>query len=203
MTATVGDLILILQLFFPGEISLHKALYVFGVIIYLYPLLRLPLNQQNQPRQPSRTAWNKSILRLLVAAFKQEDDYPPIWASRPDRGQEYADHISDELAPVYAMLGLDPDDLSAPSPNSLFPAPRIILCTSCISVQWGTSILSQPCDDVLTPRLSGFWTRHFIGQKRIYLSLTAPPAERTTSLIASHTKILTIHASKDLRCQQI
>ncbi|KAJ7826525.1 hypothetical protein B0H13DRAFT_1657484 [Mycena leptocephala] len=133
MTATVRDLALILQLFFPRELSLHKALYLFGVILSLYPLLRLHLNQRRQPQQPSHTAWSTAILKLLVAAFQREDNHPPIWASGEDRGQEYADHISDQLSPLYTMLGLNPNDLAAPSPNSPFPPPRIILCTSRLS----------------------------------------------------------------------
>ncbi|KAF8164581.1 hypothetical protein K438DRAFT_2066952 [Mycena galopus ATCC 62051] len=133
MAPTVRDLILILQLFFPAELSVHKALYVLGVVLSLYPLLRLHLNQRRQPHQPAQTAWTKSIQNLLVAAFKLEDNHPPIWATGLDRGQEYADHISAELHPIYALLGLNPDDLAVPSPASSFPAPRIILCTSRIS----------------------------------------------------------------------
>jgi hypothetical protein len=34
---------------------------------------------------------------------------------------------------LYMMLGLNPNDLAAPSPNSPFPPPRIILCTSRLS----------------------------------------------------------------------
>ncbi|KAJ7679827.1 hypothetical protein B0H17DRAFT_1138965 [Mycena rosella] len=130
MTATVRDLILILQLFFPSDLSLHKALYIIGVILSLYPLLRLHLNQRRQPHQPSRTAWTTGILKLLVAAFQQEDAYPPTWAAGEDRGEEYAHRICDELTPLYMMLGLTPHDHAGPSPNSPFPVPRIILCTS-------------------------------------------------------------------------
>ncbi|KAJ7671731.1 hypothetical protein B0H17DRAFT_1162093 [Mycena rosella] len=122
MTATVRDLILILQLFFPSDLSLHKALYIIGVILSLYPLLRLHLNQRRQPHQPSRTAWTTGILKLLVAAFQQEDAYPPTWAAGEDRGEEYAHRICDELTPLYMMLGLTPHDHAGPSPNSPFPS---------------------------------------------------------------------------------
>ncbi|KAJ6486288.1 hypothetical protein DFH09DRAFT_1106152 [Mycena vulgaris] len=133
MTATVRDLILILQVFFPSDLSLERALYLLGVIISLYPLLRLHLNQQRQPRQPARTAWRKSIRTLLLAVFKQDDDKPPIWASGIDRGKEYVDYICDDLGPLYNMLGLNPNDLGAPSPPSPFPPLRIVFCTSRLS----------------------------------------------------------------------
>ncbi|KAJ6484160.1 hypothetical protein C8R45DRAFT_1214970 [Mycena sanguinolenta] len=133
MRATVRDLILILQIFFPAELSLHKAFYVFGVIISLYPLLRLHLNQQRQPHHPSRTAWAKSIFGFLKAAFELEDQYPPIWATGLDRGEEYAQYICDELGPLYTILGLNPHNLDAPTPESLFLRPRVILCSSRLS----------------------------------------------------------------------
>ncbi|KAJ7614262.1 hypothetical protein DFH06DRAFT_1286300 [Mycena polygramma] len=82
MTATVRDLILILQIFFPSDLSLHKALYLLGVVISLYPLLRLHLNQRRQPRQPARSAWTKSILLLLLAAFKQDTSRPILCTTR-------------------------------------------------------------------------------------------------------------------------
>jgi hypothetical protein len=128
----VRDLILILQVFFPSDLSLDKALYVLGVIVSLYPLLRLHLNQRRQPRQPTQTAWLKSILVLLVAAFRA-DDPDSAWASGIDRGREYAQYIATDLGPIYTMMGLNPDNLSAPSPMSPFPAARLILCTSRLS----------------------------------------------------------------------
>ncbi|KAJ6455270.1 hypothetical protein C8R47DRAFT_1328937 [Mycena vitilis] len=133
MTATVSDLILILQLFFPSDLSLHKALYLLSVIISLYPLLRLHLNQRRQPRQPTQTAWTKSILVLLLAAFNQDSDTVLPWASGIDRGKEYAESICKDLGALYAMLGLNPDNLTAPSPPSLFPAARPVLCTTRLS----------------------------------------------------------------------
>ncbi|KAJ7473665.1 hypothetical protein B0H11DRAFT_2282525 [Mycena galericulata] len=133
MTPTVRDLILILQIFFPGELSMHKALYLLGVIISLYPLLRLHLNQRRQPRQPGRTAWFKSISALLLGAFAQEDTHPPTWASGIDRSAEYAAYVSQDLAALYTMLGLNPDDLGAPSPASPFPSTRPLLCTTRLS----------------------------------------------------------------------
>ncbi|KAJ7819718.1 hypothetical protein B0H14DRAFT_3737035 [Mycena olivaceomarginata] len=126
MATTVRDLILILQIFFPGELSIHKAFYVLSVIISLYPLLRLHLNQRRQPHQPSQTAWTKSIVGILRGAFKLEDNYPPIWASGLDSGDEYSARISDDLAGLLMMLGFNPYNLAEPSPDSLFTAPRIV-----------------------------------------------------------------------------
>ncbi|KAJ7347200.1 hypothetical protein DFH08DRAFT_1001888, partial [Mycena albidolilacea] len=133
MTATVRDLILILQVFFPDDLSLHKALYLFGVIISLYPLLRLHLNQRRQPRQPAQTAWMKAFRDLLIAAFRPEDEHSSIWAAGLDRSREYADYICEDLASLYMMLGLNPYDLVAPSPPPLSSDPRTVLCTPHLS----------------------------------------------------------------------
>ncbi|KAF8157551.1 hypothetical protein K438DRAFT_1910049 [Mycena galopus ATCC 62051] len=130
MTATVRDLILILEVFFPADLSLQKALYLFGVIISLYPLLRLHLNQRRQPRQPARTGWMETLRDLLISAFQPGDVETSVWASGLDRTLEYADYICDDLASLYMMLGLNPYDLSAPSLPPLSPDPRIMLCTS-------------------------------------------------------------------------
>ncbi|KAJ7873631.1 hypothetical protein B0H14DRAFT_3083488 [Mycena olivaceomarginata] len=133
MTATVRDLILILQVFFPDDLSLHKALYLFGVIISLYPLLRLHLNQRHQPRQPAQTAWMKAFRDLLIAAFRPEDEHSSIWAAGLDQSREYADYICEDLASLYMMLGLNPYDLVAPSPPPLSSDPRTVLCTPHLS----------------------------------------------------------------------
>ncbi|KAJ7465829.1 hypothetical protein B0H11DRAFT_1922105 [Mycena galericulata] len=114
-------------------LSMHKALYLLGVIISLYPLLRLHLNQRRQPRQRTRTAWLKSILVLLRAGFKEDDAHPPTWASGIGRSDEYAEYICRDLGPLYMMLGLDPDNLQAPSPPPPFPTPRPVLCTARLS----------------------------------------------------------------------
>ncbi|KAJ7787216.1 hypothetical protein B0H14DRAFT_3581083, partial [Mycena olivaceomarginata] len=133
MTATVRDLILILQVFFPNDLSLRKALYLFGVIVSLYPLLRLHLNQRRQPRQPVRTAWMKTFRDLLIAAFRPEHDDSSVWAAGLDRGREYADYISEDLPSLYMMLGLNPYDLAVPAPSPLFSIPRTVLCSSRLS----------------------------------------------------------------------
>lgn len=41
MTATVRDLIFALEVFFPGEMGLRRALYVLVAVVSLWPLLRL------------------------------------------------------------------------------------------------------------------------------------------------------------------
>jgi hypothetical protein len=148
MATTFRDLILILQIFFPGELSIHKAFHVLSVIISLYPLLRLHLNQRRQPHQPSQTVWTKSIVGILRGAFQLEDNYPPIWASGLDSGDEYSARISDDLAGLFMMLGFNPYNLAEPSPDSLFTAPRIVLCTSRLSC-----IFCPPGDLNIVPTL--------------------------------------------------
>ncbi|KAK7041012.1 hypothetical protein R3P38DRAFT_3179515 [Favolaschia claudopus] len=120
-------------LFFPAELSIDKAFYLFGVIISLYPLFRLHINQRRQPRQPARTAWTTAILAILTAAFRSDDEDNSPWATGIDRTEEFAQHICNELDPLYSMLGLNAHNLTAPTPNSFFAVPRRILCSSRIS----------------------------------------------------------------------
>ncbi|KAJ7189142.1 hypothetical protein C8R46DRAFT_1244694 [Mycena filopes] len=120
-------------IFFPRDLPLSKALYLLGFFVSLYPLLQLHLNQQWQLHQLACSAWVQSIQSLLTAAFQREDPYPPIWATETDSSAEYAEYISDDLGPLYGMLGLTPDDLRAPTPEPLFPCPRVILRTPRLS----------------------------------------------------------------------
>ncbi|KAJ7148038.1 hypothetical protein C8R43DRAFT_521820 [Mycena crocata] len=147
MAATVRDLILILQVFFPSDLALHKAFYLLGFLVSLYPLLRLHLNQQRQPHQPARTAWLKSIRTLLIAAFNHDKD-PSDWASGLDQSKEYATYISNDLGPLYTMLGLNPANLTAPWPFSLFPTIRTVLQTSHLSC-----VFCPPADLNIIPTL--------------------------------------------------
>ncbi|KAJ7873634.1 hypothetical protein B0H14DRAFT_3131234 [Mycena olivaceomarginata] len=137
--AAPGLAALVARVFFPDDLSLHKALYLFGVIISLYPLLRLHLNQRHQPRQPAQTAWMKAFRDLLIAAFRPEDEHSSIWAAGLDQSREYADYICEDLASLYMMLGLNPYDLVAPSPPPLSSDPRTVeadlTITHCASCQ--------------------------------------------------------------------
>ncbi|KAJ7774303.1 hypothetical protein DFH07DRAFT_866010 [Mycena maculata] len=95
MAPTVRDLILILQIFFPGELSMHKALYLLGIIISLYPLLCLHLNQWRQPRQPTRTAavttftlppsWATSRLSCIFCPANDLDIVPTLQRRKKDK----------------------------------------------------------------------------------------------------------------------
>lgn len=79
MTATVRDLITVLETFFPNELPLNRAMYVLLAVATLYPILRLHEHQVRQPRQPQRTAWLKSIGVLLMRAFHPEQLDPEMW----------------------------------------------------------------------------------------------------------------------------
>jgi hypothetical protein len=117
MGPTVRDLIVVLQIFFPGDLLLHRALYVLGVILSVYPLYRLHINQRRQPGQRVRTAWLNSIHALFQNALTQIEGDPPIWAAGEDRGAEYAEYLSTDLGPLYSLLGLNPNTLCGPIPH--------------------------------------------------------------------------------------
>ncbi|KAJ6474228.1 hypothetical protein C8R45DRAFT_1160429 [Mycena sanguinolenta] len=144
MGPTVRDLILILQIFFPGDLDLRQALYLFGVIFSVYPLLRFHLNQRRQPGQRARSAWVNTIRSLLQNAFNhlQGDDAPMMWASGNDRSREYAEYVSSDLGALYQRLGLSDDS------SPFFPAQRVVLCTPHLSC-----VFCPPGDLNVTPTL--------------------------------------------------
>jgi hypothetical protein len=126
MPATVRDLITVLKMFFPGELSLKRAMYILIAVATLYPILRLHNNQATQPRQPRRTAWLKSIGVLLMRAFHPEELDPYIWIDEGP-GQEFARNMHQDVNVLYEFLGLD-EDINLPGPFSLKPRP--IICTT-------------------------------------------------------------------------
>ncbi|KAK7013419.1 hypothetical protein R3P38DRAFT_2639092 [Favolaschia claudopus] len=148
MATTVRELILILQIYFPPELSLYKALQILGLLIALYPIHRLHLNQQRQPHQPRHTAWLTGISAILLATFRRDDSHAPTWASGTDRSEEFTAHISEDLIGFYSLLGLNPRDLEAPSPRSFFPPARPVLCTSRTSC-----VFCPPADLNIVPTL--------------------------------------------------
>ncbi|KAK6992124.1 hypothetical protein R3P38DRAFT_2659532 [Favolaschia claudopus] len=148
MAATVRDLIHILQVYFSPDLSLHKALYILGLLISLYPLLRLHLNQQRQPRQPHNTAWLTGIASILLAAFRRDTLHPSMFAAGDDRSEEFVQYIAQDLIGFYQLLGLNPHNLQAPSPESLFSADRPVLCTTRTSCAF-----CPPADLNITPTL--------------------------------------------------
>ena len=82
MTATVCNLIFILETFVPGDFPLLEAFLVLVVLISLYPLLKLHKNQRREPRQPVHTAWFKAALDLAKqAAGKVADHQDSVFTS--------------------------------------------------------------------------------------------------------------------------
>ncbi|KAJ7245525.1 hypothetical protein C8J57DRAFT_1524243 [Mycena rebaudengoi] len=128
MSATVHDLIIVLELFFPRDLPFRQALYVLMVVISVYPLLRLHLNQQRQPRQPARTAWYKAVLGLLAIALERGENDPASWFPQDEEGPDYAERMANDLSGMYSLLRLQPTD-EALSMSSFFPHARTILCT--------------------------------------------------------------------------
>ncbi|KAJ7664770.1 hypothetical protein B0H17DRAFT_951958 [Mycena rosella] len=146
--ASVRDLILILQLFFPPDLALQQGLYVLASIISLYPILRLHLNQGREPRQPARTGWFKSLLTLLTLAFSIEANNVEAWTTGLGEGRadEYAEDICRDLNKLYMMLGLD-RTTDSPFPFD-FRRPKPILTTSRLNC-----VFCPPGDSNLIPSL--------------------------------------------------
>ncbi|KAJ7110994.1 hypothetical protein C8R44DRAFT_833366 [Mycena epipterygia] len=148
MPPSVKDLILILQLFFPGDLSLQQGLYVFAVIISLYPILRLHANQRREPRQPARTGWFKTLATLLTRAFSDELNVE-AWPSGlgEGRAEEYAAYICSDLDRLFTLLGLPGGTTNSPS-DLEFSRPKPILSTSRLNC-----IFCPPGDSNLIPTL--------------------------------------------------
>ncbi|KAF7358174.1 hypothetical protein MVEN_00865800 [Mycena venus] len=93
MAASVKDLVLIFQLFFPRDLSSARALHA---------------NQRREPRQPARTGWFKTVKTLLVRAFSEESNDVAAWTSGlgGDRAEEYAESLCRDLDKLYLLLGL-------------------------------------------------------------------------------------------------
>ncbi|KAJ7773848.1 hypothetical protein B0H16DRAFT_1304055 [Mycena metata] len=128
MGPSVQQLIWILELFFPPELAVQQAIYALGVIISLFPILRLHVNQLNEARrQNPLTGWMRSVQTLLTRAFHEEANGVEAWKTGIDLSPEYAQYICRDLDRLYTLLGLnDGSDLAS---FSLRP-PRPILCTS-------------------------------------------------------------------------
>jgi CxC5 like cysteine cluster associated with KDZ transposases len=129
MTATVRDLITVLEMFFPGELPLKRAIYILVAVTALYPILRLHTNQVMQPRQPRMTAWLKSIGVLLMRAFHPEELDPDLWANHGP-GQHYAENMHQDINVLYRFLGFNDGD---GPPTVFLPKLRPIICTTRIS----------------------------------------------------------------------
>ncbi|KAJ7065102.1 hypothetical protein B0H15DRAFT_926043 [Mycena belliarum] len=107
--ASVRDLILILQLFFPPDLALEQGIYVLVTIISLYPVFRLHVNQGREPRQPGRTGWFKSLTALLRLAFSEDAGDIEAWTTGlgdDDRVEACTEDICSGLDQLYMMLGL-------------------------------------------------------------------------------------------------
>ncbi|KAJ7885921.1 hypothetical protein B0H14DRAFT_3733487 [Mycena olivaceomarginata] len=147
MVATVRHLIWILDSFFPPELAVQQALYVLGVIISLYPIARLHLNQMHEARRQSPlTGWMRSIHTLLTRAFHEEENNVEAWTTGINLAGEYSDYISRDLHRLYTMLGLT-DDTADPA-SFLFRPARHILCSPRLNCKF-----CPPMDRNLVPSL--------------------------------------------------
>ncbi|KAJ7732971.1 hypothetical protein B0H16DRAFT_1696254 [Mycena metata] len=140
-------LIWILELFFPPELAVPQAFYALGVLLSLYPILRLHLNQLNEAhRQSPQTGWMRSIRVLLNRAFHEEANNAEPWITGLNLAEEYSEYISRDLDKLYTLLGVH-DDTKDPA-SVLFRSPRPILGTLCLNCKY-----RPPGDRNLVPSL--------------------------------------------------
>ncbi|KAJ6608558.1 hypothetical protein B0H10DRAFT_2302548 [Mycena sp. CBHHK59/15] len=125
MIPTLGNFIIILQLYFLHEFSLQRAFYILTVLVATYPLFRLHLNQRQEPRQPRETAWLRSVTAILARAFTSGHEHPFFPPEDDDVGIQLGQRVCQDLEQLYHLLGVDNND-STP----LFPEPHRILCTT-------------------------------------------------------------------------
>ncbi|KAJ6527931.1 hypothetical protein DFH09DRAFT_935466 [Mycena vulgaris] len=125
---TLGNFIVVLQLYFVHEFSLQRALYILTVLVATYPLFRLHLNQRREPRQPRETAWLRSVVAILRAAFNSQHEHPYFLPEAESLGNDLSQRVCESLEQLYHILGIN--DIP---PAELFPDPHIILCTTRIN----------------------------------------------------------------------
>ncbi|KAJ7741541.1 hypothetical protein DFH07DRAFT_750955 [Mycena maculata] len=129
MGASVQQLILILELFFPPELAMQQALYALAVLVSLYPILRLHSNQMNEARrQNPQTGWMRSIHTLLTRAFHEEANNVEAWTTGINLAPEYSNYICRDLDRLYTLLGVNENNGDPAS--HLSRPPRRILMTS-------------------------------------------------------------------------
>ncbi|KAJ7448204.1 hypothetical protein B0H11DRAFT_2333518 [Mycena galericulata] len=126
MIPTLGHFIVILQLYFIDQFSLHRALYILTVLSATYPLFRLHLNQRNRPRQPIQTAWLRSITAILENAFANKHEHPHFPPDEDGLAADLSRRLCQDLEQLYNLLGISDTDTD----SSLFPPPHVILCTT-------------------------------------------------------------------------
>ncbi|KAJ7235612.1 hypothetical protein B0H12DRAFT_1076036 [Mycena haematopus] len=124
MIPTLGHFLVVLQLYFTNEFSLQRVFYILTVLVATYPLFQLHLNQRREPRQPSETAWLRSIAVILDRAFDSGHEHPHFPPEADDLGPGLGRRLCRDLEHLYHLLGIDD-----PSPQ-LFPEPHNILCTT-------------------------------------------------------------------------
>ncbi|KAJ7480983.1 hypothetical protein FB451DRAFT_1030862 [Mycena latifolia] len=145
MAVSVHNFIVFLQVFFPGGLSLQRALYAMAIVTSLYPLFKLHRNQHRESHQPPATGWLRSMVILIRRAFHPERQDPQKWLD-DGPGDEYADKICDDLEQLYNFLGVV-ESSSGDYDNNFFPRPRPILVTLRL-----TCIFCPPSDGLHTLR---------------------------------------------------
>lgn len=123
MRATARDFTFILETYFAPDDSLTRVLYVLTVVLSLWPLWRLHRRQSQDPRQPTLTAWSKSIRASLRSAAANAN----ILGAGEPLEAGVADDIHADLGLLYEFLGIDPTAEDEPAPP---PAPPLVLCTT-------------------------------------------------------------------------
>ena len=133
--ATVLDLLLVLDTYFPAYLPISQALLVLATVLSLSPILILHQRQRAEPNQPRTTAWLTAATRLIKYAFlppgfDEGDDV----LEDADMAQTRAAAITRDLYELYEHMGIDTNG----NPHSLLPElPNIILlsphasCTRC------------------------------------------------------------------------
>ncbi|KAJ7912590.1 hypothetical protein B0H13DRAFT_1613336 [Mycena leptocephala] len=124
MIPSLGQFLVVLQLYFIHEFSLQRAFYVVTVLVASYPLFKLHLNQHREPRQPRQTAWLRSIVAILEDAFHRKHEHPHFPPEEGNIGTDLSRRLCQDLEKLYHLLGIDD-----PS-TKLFPEPHTILCTT-------------------------------------------------------------------------
>jgi len=101
--SSISDLITVLDMIFPRSMPLSRGLCAVATIASIIPLFLLHKNQLRQPRQPSQTAWLKSITTLFFDALGAGEDLEVNMLLQPDGDGMHPGAIRDKPRTLGAL----------------------------------------------------------------------------------------------------
>ncbi|KAJ7585586.1 hypothetical protein C8J56DRAFT_1052899 [Mycena floridula] len=137
--SSLSHLVLVLDNFFPRELTIPRALSMIATFASIYPLLRLHQNQHRERYQRQNTGWFTAIREHIKRSWTQDQAREEIWMDEENNGpSKLTDDVCRDLPYLLDLLGLPEDDheVSCLLSSSFFPKQRPILCTTRVDCEF-------------------------------------------------------------------